>query len=64
MTAQLTWQKSSYSSTGDNCVEIARDSAGVAIRESDDPGVVLSADRARLAALIGGSKAGLFDRLI
>lgn len=63
MIAEFTWQKSSYSSTGDNCVEIARcPGGGVALREGEAPEVVLSASRTRLAALIDRSKAGLLDR--
>jgi hypothetical protein len=63
MTAEFTWQKSTYSSTGDNCVEITHRSDGIAIRESDAPLTVISASRARLAALLESSKAGCFDRL-
>jgi hypothetical protein len=63
ITAEFTWQKSSFSSTGDNCVEIAPRPGGVAIRESDAPETVISASRVRLAALLDGSKAGRFDRL-
>jgi hypothetical protein len=63
LTAEFTWQKSSYSSTGDNCVEITRLPGGVAIRESDTPETVIRANRMRLAALLESSKAGRFDRL-
>ncbi len=63
MTAEFAWQKSTYSSTGDNCVEIARQEAGIAIRESDAPQIVISASRARLAALLASSKRGGFDRI-
>jgi hypothetical protein len=63
MTAQYAWQKSTYSSTGDECVEVAHAPDGLAIRESDVPRLVLTAERRRLAALVGGAKAGRFDRL-
>lgn len=63
MTAEFTWQKSSYSSTGDNCVEVARRPGGVALRESEAPEIVLSASRGRLAALLERFKAGHLDSL-
>lgn len=63
MAASLTWQKSSYSSTGDNCVELAWHPRGVALRESDEPRTVLTASRRRLAALLRASRSGRFDRL-
>lgn len=62
--AEFIWHKSSFSSTGDNCVEIAHLHQGVAIRESDAPDTVIRTSRVRLAALLGGSKAGRFDQLI
>ncbi|MGP4111621.1 DUF397 domain-containing protein [Streptomyces sp. 4N509B] len=63
LTQEFTWQKSSYSSTGDNCVEITRHPGGIAIRESDMPEIIISSSTARLAALLNGSKAGRFARL-
>lgn len=64
VTEEFTWQKSSYSSTGDNCVEIARRPDGIVLRESDSPETVLSASPVRVAALLDSSKAGRFDRLV
>ncbi|MGY1451854.1 DUF397 domain-containing protein [Streptomyces sp. SS8] len=56
------WQKSSFSGAeGPNCVEVARRGDDVLIRESDEPGLVLAASRAGLAAFIAGIKAGEFD---
>ncbi|MEO3754286.1 DUF397 domain-containing protein [Streptomyces sp. B6B3] len=50
------WQKSSFSSAdvNQNCVEIARAPQGghVWLRESDEPGTVLTTSPARLAALL------------
>jgi hypothetical protein len=49
------WQKSSYSSgdVNQDCVEVAGAQDGrLHIREGDDPGTVLTATPARLAALL------------
>ncbi|MCG3040249.1 DUF397 domain-containing protein [Streptomyces sp. S1A] len=63
MAEELEWQKSSFSGNeGPNCVEVARRGDDVLIRESDEPGLVLAASRAGLAAFIEGIKAGEFDR--
>ncbi|WP_307815788.1 DUF397 domain-containing protein [Streptomyces sp. 7-21] len=52
-TDRTVWQKSSYSSAGNNCLELARVAADqIALRESDDPGIILSTSRTRLAALL------------
>ncbi|MFJ6621015.1 DUF397 domain-containing protein [Kitasatospora sp. NPDC091335] len=61
---QLNWQKSSFSGTNTNCLEIAP-SAGelIHIRESDDPTTVVTTTRAKLHAWIRGAKAGEFDHL-
>ncbi|MGW1668811.1 DUF397 domain-containing protein [Streptomyces sp. NPDC002324] len=40
----LHWQKSSYSSEGNNCLELAAtDDGTIHLRESDDPTVTLTA---------------------
>ncbi len=53
------WQKSSFSSEASNCLEIAATRAGeVDVRESDEPGLVLTAPAARLRALVRVVKAG------
>ncbi|MCX5169449.1 DUF397 domain-containing protein [Streptomyces antibioticus] len=49
------WQKSSFSGDDANrdCVEVARVPGGeLLLRESDEPGAVLSADLASLSALV------------
>ncbi|MFF2074759.1 DUF397 domain-containing protein [Kitasatospora sp. NPDC058162] len=58
---QLNWQKSSFSGTNTNCLEIASDSDLVYLRESDDPTTVVTTTRAKLHAWINGAKAGEFD---
>ncbi|WP_344265824.1 DUF397 domain-containing protein [Streptomyces sodiiphilus] len=47
------WQKSSYSSQGNNCVELSADGSGrVLLRESEAPGTVLASGPERLRALL------------
>lgn len=54
----LTWQKSTYSPDGSNCVYVAATPTGqVHLRESDEPEVILITTRPRLGALIRTLKA-------
>ncbi|WP_346429062.1 DUF397 domain-containing protein [Streptomyces luteoverticillatus] len=49
----VAWQKSSYSGTASNCLNIAAVGDGtLRLRESDDPGTVLVVAPASLRALI------------
>ncbi|MFF6997729.1 DUF397 domain-containing protein [Streptomyces sp. NPDC008313] len=54
MSAVTDWQKSSFSGNEDapNCIEVAASESVLWLRESDEPGVVLSATRPGLGALI------------
>lgn len=63
--SQLSWQKSTFSTgDGENCVEVAADRAGTAyIRESDEPGAVVTSTPAAFAAFVRAVKAGEFDEL-
>lgn len=60
MTTQtLSWQKSTYSNETGNCVELAATARGaVLIRESDEPGVVLSTTPTALARFLQSIKHG------
>ena len=60
MTApMLIWQKSTYSQEQGDCVELAVTAQGaVLIRESDDPGVVLSTTPSALARFLQAIKHG------
>ncbi|MBL1113382.1 DUF397 domain-containing protein [Streptomyces sp. 110] len=59
-----TWQRSSFcGGGGNNCIEVAADDSGIAIRESLEPGAVLHTDRVALRTFICGVKRGHFDRL-
>ncbi|GAA2400113.1 hypothetical protein GCM10010420_28460 [Streptomyces glaucosporus] len=58
------WVKSSFSEAGgNNCVEVAADGDGIAMRESTDPTRTLTADRAAFRALLRTARAGELDHL-
>ncbi|MBD0672910.1 DUF397 domain-containing protein [Streptomyces sp. CBMA156] len=62
--AALDWQKSSYSSESANCIYVAEvPEGGIRLRESDDPGVIITTSPESLRALLSGVKAGEFDHL-
>lgn len=56
----LRWVKSSFSDAGgNNCVEVAAaDDHGIALRESDNPGTVLTTSQSALRALVLAVKRG------
>jgi Domain of unknown function (DUF397) len=63
----ITWQKSRLSNPSGNCVELAElpDGAGVAVRNSRDPGgpaLIYTVDE--IEAFIRGVASGDFDNLI
>jgi len=63
----MRWHKSSFSEPGtENCVELAAEPSGAGrhLRESDEPGVVVTTSRSALAAFLRAVKAGEFDRLV
>ncbi|MFF2957645.1 DUF397 domain-containing protein [Streptomyces sp. NPDC057963] len=65
MSADIEWQKSSFSGGGgEQCIEVARHTDDILMRESDDPSVVTTTSRAKFAAFIQGVKAGEFDRFV
>jgi hypothetical protein len=60
--SDLTWRKSSYSSSNAQCVEVAMLGPDVAVRDSKDPGgpfLIFTADEWR--AFIAGMVAGQFE---
>lgn len=61
-----TWQKSRYSNSQGNCVEVARLADGsIGVRNSRHPdGPALIYTRAEVAALLAGAKDGEFDHLV
>lgn len=65
MSAPVEWQKSSFSGgDGPNCLELARGDGKILIRESEDPGAVITTDAARFAAFLRGVRSGEFDHLL
>jgi hypothetical protein len=63
-TLEIQWRKSSYSEQSGNCLELAVVGGQILVRESDEPGVVVSTTPAKLAAFLAGAKAGEFDDLV
>ncbi|MEU7021564.1 DUF397 domain-containing protein [Streptomyces sp. NPDC046203] len=62
---QIEWQRSSFSGgNGPNCVEVGAHDGQIVMRESDDPSIVVTTSREKLAAFILGVKAGEFDHLV
>ncbi|MFD8696923.1 DUF397 domain-containing protein [Kitasatospora purpeofusca] len=55
------WQKSSYSASSNECVEVRTRCEVVELRESDEPGTILGADPATFLNLLESIKASGFD---
>ncbi|MFE7595098.1 DUF397 domain-containing protein [Kitasatospora sp. NPDC057512] len=55
------WQKSSYSASSNECVEVRTSNGAVEIRESDQGHLVLHTTPTTFAALLHALKAGEFD---
>lgn len=60
--SEFPWQKSSFSSDRDDCVELCRNSDRIAIREGDTPSVVIGAGAAEVRALLSAVKTRLDAR--
>ncbi|MEV2255836.1 DUF397 domain-containing protein [Streptomyces sp. NPDC050147] len=58
----LHWQKSSYSSEGNNCLELAATpDKTTRLRESDEPAINLTLRPASLTALLRAIRQGAFE---
>ncbi|MFJ6616492.1 DUF397 domain-containing protein [Kitasatospora sp. NPDC091335] len=55
------WQKSSFSGSGSECVEVRTAGRAVELRESDEGHLTIHTTPAALATLLHGVKAGEFD---
>ncbi|MFD9789410.1 DUF397 domain-containing protein [Streptomyces sp. NPDC059070] len=66
MTDATNWQKSSFSGADNNqsCIELRRINGEINIRESENPGEIVTTDPRKLRAFILGVKAGEFDHLM
>ncbi|WP_370420306.1 DUF397 domain-containing protein [Streptomyces sp. QH1-20] len=62
--SKITWQKSSFSGDRDDCIELSRQEDAILMRESDDPGVIVTTSPDKLRAFILGVKNNEFDHLI
>ncbi|WP_078897735.1 DUF397 domain-containing protein [Streptomyces rimosus] len=63
MPVSALWQKSSYSSEGNNCLELAVGTDGeVLVRESDDPSIVVATSPAVVGGLLRAAQGGTTDR--
>ncbi|WJE02314.1 DUF397 domain-containing protein [Streptomyces antimycoticus] len=63
--SHIQWRKSSYSADaeGNNCVELGQTDAVILLRESDDPGVMITTTPAAVRGLVARIKAGGFDHM-
>ncbi|WP_371517815.1 DUF397 domain-containing protein [Kitasatospora sp. NBC_01300] len=55
------WQKSSYSGSNADCVEVRAVAGAIELRESDEGEVVVRTTAHRFASFLQGAKAGEFD---
>ncbi|MEU8479012.1 DUF397 domain-containing protein [Streptomyces hygroscopicus] len=62
--SDLTWRKSSFSTDGANCVELAAVADGIRLRESDEPDTVLRTSPATLGIFIRAVKDDRLDRTL
>ena len=58
------WQKSTFSGSTENCVEVRAVSGAVELRESDEGDIVVRTTTPKFAKFLQGAKAGEFDHLI
>ncbi|MFI9360064.1 DUF397 domain-containing protein [Kitasatospora sp. NPDC053057] len=58
------WQKSSYSGSNSDCVEVRTVDGLIELRESDEGDVIVRTTTLKFAKFLQGAKAGEFDRLI
>jgi Domain of unknown function (DUF397) len=59
----MQWQKSSFSTNGVECIELASSVESLYVRESDAPGTLLVASPKALRALLSRVREGRFDYL-
>ncbi|MBB5116876.1 hypothetical protein AF335_23900 [Streptomyces eurocidicus] len=57
----MRWQKSSFSTDGNECIELARSADHFLVRESDAPDIVITTSARPLRALTRSLTANLLD---
>ncbi|MER8105081.1 DUF397 domain-containing protein [Kitasatospora sp. NPDC094016] len=57
----IEWQKSSFSGSGGDCVEVRTANGTVELRESDQGHLIIPTTPAHFAAFLQAAKAGEFD---
>ncbi|MCG6494743.1 DUF397 domain-containing protein [Kitasatospora sp. A2-31] len=60
----IEWQKSSFSGSGGDCVEVRNAAGLIELRESDDAEVIVRTTALKFAKFLQGVKAGEFDHFI
>jgi hypothetical protein len=58
------WQESSFCQAGNSCVGILREGGTVKLRESEQPGEIITTTPEKLRDFILGVKNGEFDHLV
>ncbi|GAA2793504.1 DUF397 domain-containing protein [Kitasatospora sp. CM 4170] len=58
----IEWQKSSFSGSGGDCLEVRNIEGLVELRESDEGDVIVRTTPLKFAKFLQGVKAGEFDR--
>ncbi|MQS11823.1 DUF397 domain-containing protein [Streptomyces kaniharaensis] len=58
------WQKSSFSGSGNDCVEVCTTNGAVELRESDEGHLILRTTPTTFATFLQAAKAGEFHHVI
>ncbi|RLU96767.1 DUF397 domain-containing protein [Streptomyces griseocarneus] len=58
--SDISWQKSSFSTEDNDCIELSRSAGTLRMRESDVPQLVITTSPAKLRAFLLGVKAREF----
>jgi uncharacterized protein DUF397 len=61
--SDIQWQKSSFSTNGVECIELASTIEGLFVRESDAPETLVMASQPALRAFLSHVREGRFDHL-
>ncbi|MFC5721286.1 DUF397 domain-containing protein [Streptomyces gamaensis] len=56
--SEIRWQKSSFSTDGNECIELSRSPRGIFIREGDSPNHFVTTSPTRLKVFMSGIRSG------